>query len=103
MEDQTKKHLAAPASQVGNSSGNRLPPDLQHQFEASFGANLSEVRVHESHTPTMLGARSYAHGNDIFFAPGQYQPHSGDGKELLQHELTHVVQQGGTKTPTHGK
>jgi hypothetical protein len=32
-------------------------------------------------------------GSDIFFGPGEYQPASAGGRELLTHELVHVVQQ----------
>lgn len=95
MEDQGKKHLAPSASKVGKTNGAPLPAALKHEFEASFGSDLSQVRVHESHAPTHLGAKAFAHGSDIFFAPGEYQPHSDAGKKLLAHELTHVVQQGG--------
>ncbi|HCA58489.1 MAG TPA: hypothetical protein DEP46_10935 [Blastocatellia bacterium] len=95
MEDQGKKHLAPSASKVGKTNGAPLPASLKHEFEASFGSDLSQVRVHESHAPTHLGAKAFAHGSDIFFAPGEYQPHSDAGKKLLSHELTHVVQQRG--------
>ena len=40
-----------------------------------------------------VGALAYAQGSDIHFAPGQYDPGSQSGQELLGHELTHVVQQ----------
>ena len=42
-----------------------------------------------------LNARAFTHGSDIYFNSGQYQPGSSDGKRLLAHELTHVVQQNG--------
>src|SRR5690606_39062124 len=32
-------------------------------------------------------------GRDIFFRAGNYNPGSADGRKLLAHELTHVVQQ----------
>ena len=59
-----------------------------------MGQQFDDVRVYESHSATMLGAQSYTHGRDIFFAPGHYQPHSEEGQMLVAHELTHVVQQG---------
>ena len=93
MEDQGKKHLAPSASKVGKTNGAPLPAPLKHEFEASFGSDLSQVRVHESHAPTHLGAKSFTHGTDIFFAPGEYQPHTEAGRDLLSHELTHVMQQ----------
>jgi len=69
-------------------------------MERSFGADFSNVRVHEGFgggVPGMdasaRGAVAYTHGNDLHFAPGAYQPHSREGQQLLGHELTHVVQQ----------
>ena len=41
----------------------------------------------------MIGAQAYTTGSDIHFAPGQYDPHSPAGQEVLGHELWHVVQQ----------
>ena len=35
-------------------------------------------------------------GRSIAFGAGQYAPESRDGRELLAHELTHVVQQSGS-------
>ena len=35
---------------------------------------------------------------DIYFGTGEYNPSTRDGKKLLAHELTHVVQQGGSST-----
>lgn len=43
------------------------------------------------------GARAFVAGNDIFFAPAAYAPGTSAGQELLAHELTHVVQQGGAR------
>jgi hypothetical protein len=43
-----------------------------------------------------VNARAYTVGRDVVFGVGQYVPGTGAGKRLLAHELTHVVQQGGT-------
>jgi hypothetical protein len=40
-----------------------------------------------------LNARAYTIGHDIVFGAGQYAPESHDGRRLLAHELTHVLQQ----------
>ncbi|MGB3693926.1 MAG: DUF4157 domain-containing protein, partial [Spirulinaceae cyanobacterium] len=42
-----------------------------------------------------LQAKAFATGQDVFFRPGAYAPLSRSGQELIAHELTHVVQQGG--------
>src|SRR5262249_33273496 len=39
-------------------------------------------------------ARAYTFGRDIVFGSGEYAPATADGKRLLAHELTHVVQNG---------
>ncbi len=41
------------------------------------------------------GSRAFTTGSRIFFGRGAYEPSSAAGRELLAHELTHVVQQGG--------
>lgn len=62
-------------------------------MESAFGADLSDVRVHETHQATMLGANAYTEGNNIHFAPGQYDIGTPAGREMLAHEAWHVVQQ----------
>ena len=42
-----------------------------------------------------VSARAFTVGSDIFFGAGEYQPDSAGGRELLAHELAHVVQQRG--------
>src|ERR1041384_7045982 len=75
------------------SVGSPLPQVRRSGMERSFGQGFGDVRVHENATPASLGALAYTQGNDIHFAPGQYQPGSTAGLDLIGHELTHVVQQ----------
>ena len=42
-----------------------------------------------------LNARAFTTGKDVFFRHGEYSPGASSGRELLAHELTHVVQQNG--------
>jgi hypothetical protein len=80
---------------LGLGEGERLPLRDRAYFERRLGADLSAVRVHpESSAATRLGARAFAAGRDIGFAPGRWQPSSSEGRRLLGHELVHVVQQG---------
>jgi len=81
---------SAPAS---SGSGSTLPDGLQAQMESSMGADFSSVRVHEGPRASSIGALAYTQGTDIHFAPGQYDPASQGGQELIGHELAHVVQQ----------
>lgn len=76
-------------------TGQRLPQSLQRQMEAVFRADFSDVRVHAGPQAASLGALAFAHGPNIHFAPGHYNPATPAGRQLLAHELTHVVQQRG--------
>jgi hypothetical protein len=62
-------------------------------MEHAFGARFDQVRVHEGGEAQALGASAYTQGTDLHFAPGQYQPGTPQGQELIGHELAHVVQQ----------
>jgi hypothetical protein len=83
----------ASAASSATGGGQPLPEGLRGRMEGVFGAGLSAVRVHEGPEAESVGARAYAQGTDIHFAPGQYDPSSKHGQELIGHELTHVVQQ----------
>lgn len=87
-------------SQLNNTkgSGSHLPASTNSFMSQAFGSNFSNVKVHtDSNAVQMnqdLNAKAFTHGSDIYFNKGQYAPESSDGKKLLAHELTHVVQQG---------
>ena len=63
-----------------------------------MGHSFADVRVHtdsRAHDLTRrAAARAFTVKNNLFFAPGEFQPETPDGRRLLAHELTHVVQQG---------
>jgi hypothetical protein len=78
-------------------SGQSLPEGIQMDMGNKIGANFSEVKIHtDSNAIRMnqeLGAKAFTHGNNIFFNQTQYNPYNTEGKRLLAHELTHVIQQ----------
>jgi hypothetical protein len=76
-----------------SGGGTAMPGEVQAKMEGAFGADFSAVQIHTGQRAQALGAVAYTQGSDIQFAPGQYDPHSQQGQELLGHELTHVVQQ----------
>lgn len=80
-----------------------LPEGVRSRMEASFGADFSDVRVHENSSLAKgLNARAFTQGSDIHFAAGAFQPASRDGQEVLSHELAHVLQQrAGRVRTTH--
>lgn len=77
--------------------GRPLPPSERAFFEPRFGRDLSSVRIHTgavaTETARAINARAYTLGNDMIFSAQEYRPGSLDGRRLLAHELTHVVQQ----------
>jgi hypothetical protein len=77
--------------------GQGLDEDTRSTMEQSLGHDLSDVRVHtdgDAHDLNeAVGARAFTAGSDVFFKSGTYDPSSSSGRELLGHELTHVVQQ----------
>jgi hypothetical protein len=79
--------------------GQPLDSSVRRQMEGSFGADFSDVRVHQDGEADSLNrsleARAFTTGPDIFFSHNTYQPGTSAGRELLAHELTHVVQQTG--------
>jgi Domain of unknown function (DUF4157) len=81
-------------------TGNSMPKAVRAQMENSFGTDFSGVNIHtESAQAKSIGALAYTQGNNVHFAPGQYNPDSRSGRSLLGHELTHVVQQRAGRVP----
>jgi hypothetical protein len=66
-------------------------------MEPRFGRDFSDVRVHSgsvaSASAQAIGARAYTVGSHIVMGPGARGFDSIEGRKLLAHELTHVVQQ----------
>lgn len=82
---------------VLNSPGRPLDGGVRSFLEPRFGHDFSGVRIHTdsraAESARSVNALAYTVGRDIVFASGQFAPESPDGKRLLAHELTHVVQQ----------
>ena len=81
--------------------GSALRPEVRRSMESAFGADFGDVRVHAGSESAMLnkqlGARAFTAGQDVFFRDGMPDTGSTDGKNLLAHELTHTLQQGGVR------
>ena len=80
--------------------GQSMDSNTESMMSARFGVDFSKVKIHAdpdaANLNQQLKARAFTTGHDIFFNKGQFKPSSSEGKRLLAHELTHVVQQ--TKT-----
>jgi hypothetical protein len=80
-------------------SGQALPDETRGMMESKMGHDFSGVSVHTDAQSDSLnrsvGAKAFTTGSDVYFSEGAFNPGSKDGQQLLAHELTHVVQQGG--------
>ncbi len=77
--------------------GRALDPEIRTFMESRMGADFSTVTIQTDGAAAKsaedLGARAYAYGEQIVFAPGAFQPQTTAGRRLLAHELAHVLQQ----------
>ena len=100
--------LETPASvdRVLSSAGSPLESALRQDMERRFGHDFSRVRVHSGGTAGQsardVNAHAYAVGQHIVFGAGRFAPATQEGRRLLAHELTHVVQQTGAGAQAGG-
>jgi len=77
------------------SGGKPIPAAIKGALEAKLGTDLSNVRVHTgpnaARMTVTMGAQAFAVGNHIVMSPSL--ANSQEGRRLLAHEITHMVQQ----------
>ncbi len=82
---------------ASHGGGRPLPGTVREFMEPRFGADFSSVRVHTGGEAAQLNrsvsAQAFTLGKDIYLGEGKTDLESPEGKKLLAHELTHVVQQ----------
>jgi hypothetical protein len=85
--------------QSARGGGSPLAPDVQSKMGAAFGADFSRIRVHSGAQSAELNdriqAKAFTVGSDVYFRDGAPDAGSASGQQLLAHELTHTIQQGG--------
>ncbi len=97
---QSNGQTAAPASvsQALANPGRPLDPALRQDMEQLFGHDFSSVRVHSGgaaeRSARDVNANAYTVGHDMVFAEGRFAPGTHEGRRLIAHELTHVIQKG---------
>jgi len=83
--------------EVLRSPGQPLDTGTRTFMEPRFGHDFSHVKVHTdvkaAESAREVNALAYTVGRNVVFGAGRYAPQTGEGKGLLAHELTHVVQQ----------
>ena len=99
--------LSSQIESLRKSGGTALPGSVRAHFEPRFGYDFGHVRIHAdgraAQTARRLDAHAYTVGHDIVFDAGRYAPETSEGRRLLAHELTHVVQQGGAAPRDGGR
>ncbi|GAB3422928.1 eCIS core domain-containing M35 family metalloendopeptidase [Niabella aquatica] len=83
-----------------NGKGHSLSAESNQFFSEKMGYDFSNVKIHTGKEAAAsareVNAKAYTVGEHIVFNDGYYNAGSADGKKLMAHELTHVVQQGGS-------
>ncbi len=83
--------------EVLRSRGQPLDPATRAFMEPRFGYDFSQVRVHTdvraAESARAVNALAYTVGRDIVFGISHVASNTREGRELIAHELTHVLQQ----------
>ena len=92
-------------SKALRSPGQPLDTSSRGYFEPRFGHDFSRVRVHSdagaAQSARDINARAYTVGNNIVFGAGRFAPGAAAGRQLLAHELAHVVQNTAARAGRH--
>lgn len=83
--------------QVPDNPGTPLGKSVRAFMQSRFARDFSGVRIHTdaaaARSADELQAQAYTVGQDIYFSANHFAPNTKEGRHLLAHELTHVVQQ----------
>ena len=103
-----KPRISEGAEDISNTlsqSGSPLDSYTREFMESRFGYDFGNVRIHNdrysAESTRSINALAYTVGNDVVFGEGAYSPATFEGRTLLAHELTHVIQQTRAHSFTH--
>lgn len=106
----TTNRVPESVSRILADSGTPLPIHVRGDMETRFGHDFSQVRIHldkpAAESAHDIQARAYTLNNHIVFGTDQYAPQSSTGRQLLAHELAHVIQPSGNtlrRAPSKGE
>ena len=92
--------ISTAVEQTLQSVGQPIDEPVRSFMERRFNYDFSKVQIHNNslahQSSKDVSALAYTHGNHVVFGLGKYQPLTNEGRQLLAHELTHVVQQHNT-------
>jgi Domain of unknown function (DUF4157) len=96
---QESSEVPSTVHEVLRSPGQPLDPATREYMEPRFGHDFSRVRVHSDSVAGQsvreVNAHAYTVGQNIVFGAGRFTPGTHEGRRLIAHELTHIVQQSG--------
>ncbi len=96
-ESELQPEKLAGVDAVLQSHGQQLDVNTRAFMEARFNQDFSQVRIHtDAHAAASVravNALAYTVGRDIAFGAGRYVPETHQGRQLIAHELAHVLQQ----------
>lgn len=71
-----------------------ISEELQIKANSTFGEDFSSVSIYKNSSKAKdLRALAFTQGESVHFAPGEFNPQSQKGQELIGHEFAHVKQQ----------
>ncbi|HSL70529.1 MAG TPA: DUF4157 domain-containing protein, partial [Longimicrobiales bacterium] len=93
----------APLAGPRSDTGVPLDSGSRHLFERTWHQDFAHVRVHaaadDAKRCARLGAEAFTSGEHLFFGAQRYRPDTVAGRELIGHELWHVLQQRVARGP----
>lgn len=89
-------YLSARPAAIEASAPRPLSASLRGELEAATGTSLAHVNIHTGADGRAVteahGARAVARGSDVYMGEGQFDEATAEGRELIAHEIAHVVQ-----------
>jgi len=83
--------------EVLRHAGRPLAEPVRAEMESRLGADFGDVRIHTGaaahDAASAVQAEAFTAGRHVVFGRGRYDPRSASGRQMIAHELTHVVQQ----------
>lgn len=97
MDQSTPAEIPSLVHETLRQPGQALERETRAFMETRLGHDFSNVRVHTdaraAESAEAVNALAYTVGRQVVFGAGRYAPGTTAGRQLLAHELTHVVQQ----------
>ena len=92
-----RRGTAHSSPSVGLARQGVLSTATRYFMERRFGWDFSRLRVHTDEAAAQsaraINANAYTVGHHVVFGTGQFAPTTHEGRRLIAHELTHVLQQ----------